>query len=304
MPAYEWWSPERASEIISQHSGTDGPLLPVLQALQKTFGCVPEAAVAMVAEALNLSRAEVHGVFTFYHDFRREPAARRVLKLCRAEACQAAGGDGLAERAQARLGVAMGTTAPDGGVTLEPVYCLGLCATAPSAMVDGRVVGRLDEARLDAVLAPSSPTPRLREEGRGEGAFPQTRTEPPSSDSWRGPLTRNLREERANSDLSIRAFTPVFDGLWQAGRGKGRAADFGQPTAAVTRWRVSALPSDPLPVPGIGRARWRLELTRCRGGESAEFEVEACDAQGRLALPSDLVHGSGQKAIGRRRTAR
>jgi protein ImuA len=83
-----------------------------------------------------------------------------------------------------------------------------------------------------------------------------------------------------------------------------QAADFGQPTAAVTRWRVSALPSHPLPVPGIGRARWLLELIRCRGGESACFEVEACDAQGRLALPSDLVHGSGQKAIGRRRTAR
>jgi protein ImuA len=75
-------------------------------------------------------------------------------------------------------------------------------------------------------------------------------------------------------------------------------------TAAVTRWRVSALPSAPLPVPGVGRARWRLELVRCRGGESACFDVEACDAQGRLALPSDLVHGSGQKAIGRRRTAR
>jgi protein ImuA len=86
--------------------------------------------------------------------------------------------------------------------------------------------------------------------------------------------------------------------------GKGHAADFGQPTAAVTRWRVSALPSAPLPVPGVGRARWRLELIRCRGGESACFEVEACDAQGRLALPSDLVHGSGQKAIGRRSTAR
>jgi protein ImuA len=84
----------------------------------------------------------------------------------------------------------------------------------------------------------------------------------------------------------------------------GMAADFGQPTAAVTRWRVSALPSAPLPVPGVGRARWRLELIRCRGGESACFEVEACDAQGRLALPSDLVDGSGQKAIGRRRTAR
>jgi len=85
---------------------------------------------------------------------------------------------------------------------------------------------------------------------------------------------------------------------------RGQAADFGQPTVAVTRWRVSALPSAPLPVPGIGRARWRLELVRCHGGESACFEVEACDAQGRLALPSDLVHGSGQKAIGRRRTAR
>jgi hypothetical protein len=81
------------------------------------------------------------------------------------------------------------------------------------------------------------------------------------------------------------------------------AADFGQPTAAVTRWRVNALPSAPLPVPGIGRARWRLELIRCRGGESAEFTVEACDAQGRLALPSDLVDGSGPKAIGQRRTA-
>jgi protein ImuA len=127
--------------------------------------------------------------------------------------------------------------------------------------------------------------PHMRGEGPGEGASPQVQTR--SSDSWRGPLTRNLREERANSDLSP-----------QAGRGEG------QPTAAVTRWRVTALPSHPLPVPGIGRARWRLELIRCRGGESAEFEVEACDAQGRLALPSDLVHGSGQKAIGRRRTAR
>src|SRR5215831_653127 len=98
MPAYEWWSPERASEIISQHSGADGPLLPVLQALQETFGCVPEAAIVMVAEALNLSRAEVHGVVTFYHDFRREPAGRHVLRLCRAEACQSMGCERLAER--------------------------------------------------------------------------------------------------------------------------------------------------------------------------------------------------------------
>ena len=86
-------------------------------------------------------------------------------------------------------------------------------------------------------------------------------------------------------------------------RRQTEAADFGQPTASVTRWRVSALPSAQLPVPGVGRARWQLELIRCRAGESADFEVEACDAKGRLALPSDLVHGSGQKAIGRRRAA-
>ncbi len=128
-------------------------MLPILHALQEAFGHVPEAAVRMVAEALNLSRAEVHGVVTFYHDFRDAPAGRHVLKLCRAEACQAAGGDALAARAEARLGVAMGATAPDGDVTLEPVYCLGLCATAPSAMIDGRLVGRLDQQRLDALLA-------------------------------------------------------------------------------------------------------------------------------------------------------
>jgi protein ImuA len=86
-------------------------------------------------------------------------------------------------------------------------------------------------------------------------------------------------------------------------RRQTEAADFGQPTASVTRWRVSALPSTQLPVPGVGRARWQLELIRSRAGESADFEVEACDAKGRLALPSDLVHGSGQKEIGRRRAA-
>ncbi len=153
VPDYEAWSAGRASEIVSQHVSLDGPLLPLLQALQETFGFVPEAAIVMVAEALNLSRAEVHGVATFYHDFRREPYGRHVLKFCRAEACQAAGGDALAAHAQARLGVPLGTTALDGTVTLEPVYCLGLCATAPSAMIDGRVIGRLDQQRLDAVVA-------------------------------------------------------------------------------------------------------------------------------------------------------
>jgi formate dehydrogenase subunit gamma len=153
MPECEPWNVERASELIAEHRQRDGAMLPILHALQEAFGCVPEPAVPMVAEALNLSRAEVHGVVTFYHDFRREPPGRHVLKLCRAEACQAAGGDALAARAQAVLGVAFGATTPDRRVSLEPIYCLGLCATAPSAMLDGRVIGRLDEQRLDALLA-------------------------------------------------------------------------------------------------------------------------------------------------------
>jgi formate dehydrogenase subunit gamma len=153
VTSYEPWNAERATAIISAHCQQEGATLPILHALQEAFGHVPEAAVPMVAQALNLSRAEVHGVVTFYHDFRRAPPGRHVLKLCRAEACQAAGGNALAARAQARLGIAIGETSPDRCVTLEPVYCLGLCATAPAAMLDGRVIGRLDAARLDALLA-------------------------------------------------------------------------------------------------------------------------------------------------------
>jgi formate dehydrogenase subunit gamma len=144
---------ERTAQIISEHRGLEGPLLPILHALQETFGYIDQAAEPMIAEALNISRAEVHGVFTFYHDFRSEPAGRHVLKLCRAEACQAAGGDALAARAEAKLGVAFGNTTADGRVTLEPIYCLGLCSISPSAMVDGRIVGRLDEKKLDAIIA-------------------------------------------------------------------------------------------------------------------------------------------------------
>ncbi len=147
------WDQETALARIREHLGREGSLLPILHALQEEFGYIDAAAQPLIAEALNITRAEVHGVVTFYHDFRREPAGRHVLKLCRAEACQAAGGDPLAAHAETRLGVAMGTTAPDGSVTLEPVYCLGLCALAPSAMLDGRVIARLDQKRLDALLA-------------------------------------------------------------------------------------------------------------------------------------------------------
>jgi formate dehydrogenase subunit gamma len=152
-PVYEPWNAARAAEIIAGHDKLEGATLVILHALQEAFGYVPEPAIPMIASALNLSRAEVHGVFTFYHDFRHEPAGRHVLKLCRAEACQAAGGDALAARAEARLGIALGNTTADERLTLEPIYCLGLCATAPSAMLDGRVIGRLDGSRLDALIA-------------------------------------------------------------------------------------------------------------------------------------------------------
>lgn len=150
---YESWDETRGAEIIAEHAKQEGATLVILHALQEAFGYVPEAAIPMVAQALNLSRAEVHGVFTFYHDFRHKPAGRHVLKLCRAEACQAAGGDALAARAEAKVGVSLGNTTADDRVTLEPIYCLGLCSTAPSAMLDGRLVGRLDEKRLDALVA-------------------------------------------------------------------------------------------------------------------------------------------------------
>lgn len=142
----------RISEIIAPYLGLEGPAMPMLHAVQAAFGYVPEAAVPVVAQALNLSRAEVHGIVSFYHDFRREPAGRNVLRLCRAEACQSMGADRLAAYASEKLRISWHETTPDGGVTLEPIFCLGLCAAAPCAMVNGRSVARLDIARLDAIL--------------------------------------------------------------------------------------------------------------------------------------------------------
>ena len=149
----EPWDEARGEEIIAGLIHVEGGTIVTLHALQEAFGYVPAAAIPMIAAARNLSRAEVHGVFTFYHDFRPAPAGKHVLKICRAEACQAAGGDALVARAETSLGVKLGDTTPDRRVTLEPIYCLGLCATAPSAMLDGRLVGRLDEKRMDALVA-------------------------------------------------------------------------------------------------------------------------------------------------------
>lgn len=135
-------------QILETHRGVDGAALPILHAVQEALGCVPEEAIPMIAKSLNISRAEMYGIVTFYHDFRHEPAGRHVLKICRAEACQARGGDRVAEAAEAALGIRFGETSPDGQVTLEAVYCLGLCAAGPSAMLDRRIVGRLTEAKV------------------------------------------------------------------------------------------------------------------------------------------------------------
>jgi formate dehydrogenase subunit gamma len=120
--------------------------------VQGEFGCIPTGAVPVIARALNLSRAEVHGVVSFYHHFRSKVPGRHVLQICRAESCQAAGGRALERHAQQRLGVGFGETTPDGRVTLEAVYCLGLCACSPAAMLDDEVHGRVTAERLDALI--------------------------------------------------------------------------------------------------------------------------------------------------------
>ena len=144
--------PARLAEIIADHAHREGPLLPILHACQRAFGCVDAAAEAQIAKALNLSRAEVHGVVSFYHDFREKPAGRHVLKLCRAEACQAAFGNTVADRAKEKLGIDWHETTPDGAVTLEPVFCLGLCACGPAAMVGDRLVGMLTPKKVEKLI--------------------------------------------------------------------------------------------------------------------------------------------------------
>ncbi|MGR3506027.1 MAG: formate dehydrogenase subunit gamma [Paracoccaceae bacterium] len=143
----------RTEEVLAAHADLEGPLLPILHAIQKSFGFIPQDAVPQIADALNIGRAEVHGVITFYHDFRDAPAGRHVVKICRAEACQAQGAHALADETLARLGVDWHGTTANGAVTIEPVYCLGLCACGPAAMVDGKVLGRVDTARMNRILS-------------------------------------------------------------------------------------------------------------------------------------------------------
>jgi formate dehydrogenase subunit gamma len=142
---------EVVTRLTQRLQNVRGMLLPLLHALQEELGYVPDEAAQVIADALNLSRAEVHGVVTFYPDFRRRPPGAHVVKICRSESCQARGAAALQAAAAARLGVAMGETRADGWVTLEPVYCLGLCATGPNALVDGRPVSRIDDAKFEEI---------------------------------------------------------------------------------------------------------------------------------------------------------
>ncbi len=140
-------------EVLTRRAAEPGALLPILHELQDALGFIPADVVPRVAEALNLSRAEVHGVVTYYHHFRSQPAMGRVLQICRAESCQAMGADALIAHAQRQLGCGMHGHSKDGTVTLEPVYCLGLCASSPALMLGDELHARMTPQRLDALLA-------------------------------------------------------------------------------------------------------------------------------------------------------
>lgn len=146
------WDVERARLTVDALARLPGALLPILHALQDEFGYVDDAAIPLITDALNLSRAEVIGVLHFYHDFRTTPGGRHTLQVCRAEACQAMGSDALVRHVEERLGAAMGETTEDGGVTLRDAYCLGNCALSPAVMLDGRLHGRVTPERFDAIL--------------------------------------------------------------------------------------------------------------------------------------------------------
>jgi formate dehydrogenase subunit gamma len=147
------WDPAVVETIARELKAEPGALLPILRQVQDRFGWVPRDAVPLIANILNLSRAEVHGVVSFYHDFRHAPPGRHVVRVCRAESCQAMGAVALAEHIKRRLGIDFGQTSPDGEFTLEPVYCLGNCACSPAVTVDERLLGRVTPARFDSVLA-------------------------------------------------------------------------------------------------------------------------------------------------------
>lgn len=139
--------------IIQAHRTLPGATLPILHAIQNAWGYIPDEALPRIATALNLSRAEVQGVVSFYHHFRRTPPGRHVVQVCRAESCLAMGADALEAHVRATLGIDVHQTSADGAVTLEPVYCLGNCACSPSIRVDDNIHGRMSPRRFDALVA-------------------------------------------------------------------------------------------------------------------------------------------------------
>ncbi len=147
------WNAERARVIVDNHRSLPGALLPILHALQEEFGYIDGQATPLLAESLNLSGADIHGVISFYHDFRRTRPGRHVVKVCVAEACQAQGSDSLVDGLASTLGLSLGETTADDAFTIEAVYCLGNCALGPSVMVDGRLIGRMTVSRLGALMA-------------------------------------------------------------------------------------------------------------------------------------------------------
>jgi formate dehydrogenase subunit gamma len=152
MSKVQPWDAERALPRILELQRLPGALLPILHALQEEFGYIDKAAIPLVAEALNLSHAEVHGVISFYHDFRHAPAGRHILRLCRAEACQSMGCENTIRHVEHRLGAKLGQTTNDQGFTLEPVYCLGNCALSPAVMLDGKLYGRVSPEIADFLI--------------------------------------------------------------------------------------------------------------------------------------------------------
>jgi formate dehydrogenase subunit gamma len=143
---------ERARDVCGRHGNRPDELIEILHEVQDELGCVPESVIPVIAKAINLSRAEVHGVISFYPHFRQTPAAPVVLQVCRAESCQAMGGEALADHARHTLGCDFHATTADGAMTLEPVYCLGLCAQSPPVMLNGRVHARMTPQKLDRLL--------------------------------------------------------------------------------------------------------------------------------------------------------
>ena len=140
-------------ELLPSYQGMPGGLLPLLHAVQDALGHIPPTAVPMIAQAFHLSRAEVHGVITYYHFFRSTPPGKHVIQICRAEACQANGSESLLAHTQTLLGCGLHETSADGRFTLEPVYCLGLCASSPAVQVNDKLFARMDNARLSRVVA-------------------------------------------------------------------------------------------------------------------------------------------------------